>query len=136
MLAVIAFAVRQADEPLLEDGVALIPEGERQAKLAVVFAIARQSIFAPAVGAATSVIVRQIIPGRSAGAIVFAHGAPLTLANVGAPLAPGLFAAIGLVESLLFGGHFRGGCRPQGGKSPAVELRSAERGETLRNSTP
>jgi hypothetical protein len=45
-------------------------------------------IFAPPIGAASCLIVTQIVPGRTCWAVVFAHGSPLTLAQIGAPALP------------------------------------------------
>ena len=49
VLAVIALAVRQAEEPLLEDRVATIPERERETEPLPVIADARQSVLAPVI---------------------------------------------------------------------------------------
>ena len=43
----------------------------------MIVADAGQAVFAPAIGAAAGVIVRQIIPGRAAGAIIFADAYPI-----------------------------------------------------------
>lgn len=70
----------------------------------VIIAETRDSVLAPAIGAAPGVIVRQVIPRVAAGTIVFAHGAPLPLGQIRSPLAPGFLAGVGEGEAKLFGG--------------------------------
>src|SRR5205807_748310 len=61
--AVVAFAIGQAEKTLLEDGVLAVPEGEREAELLLVVGDAGNAVLAPAVGAAASLIVAEIVPG-------------------------------------------------------------------------
>src|SRR6185312_13208594 len=49
---------------------------------------ARETVLPPAVCARAGVVVREVLPRRSPGAVVLAHGAPLALADVRAPLVP------------------------------------------------
>ncbi len=51
VLAVIAFAVGEAEQPLLENRIALVPEGEREAELLLVVADTAESVLAPAIRA-------------------------------------------------------------------------------------
>jgi hypothetical protein len=50
VLSVIALAVRQPEQPLLEDGIPLVPQGQREAETLLVIADASQAVLAPPVG--------------------------------------------------------------------------------------
>ena len=50
VLAVVAFAVCEPEEPLLEDRVFSVPEGERKAEELLVIGNPRQPVLAPAIG--------------------------------------------------------------------------------------
>ena len=88
ILAVVALAAGQPEDPLLQDRVAAIPERESEAEPLLDVREAGQTVLAPAIGARAGVVVRQVVPGGAAGAVVLAHGAPLPLAQVGAPQVP------------------------------------------------
>src|SRR5947207_2512790 len=88
VLAVIALRACETEEALLEDHVAAVPEGQREAESLVVVRDAGQAVLAPAVGARAGVIVREIFPGRAPGTVIFAYGAPLPLGQVRAPAPP------------------------------------------------
>src|SRR5205809_420817 len=88
VLAVIALRARETEEALLEDHVAAVPEGQREAESLGVVGDAGQAVLAPAVGARAGVIVREIFPGRAPGTVIFAYGAPLPLGQVRAPAPP------------------------------------------------
>src|SRR5690349_976444 len=47
-----------------------------------------EPILAPAVGARTGVVVRQVTPGIPIGAVVLPHGAPLPFAEIRPPQVP------------------------------------------------
>ena len=86
VLAVIALAVGEAEEPLLEDRVAAVPQREREAQAAARSSLMPgDAVLTPAVGARARVIVREVVPGVAAGAVVLAHRAPLALAEIRAP---------------------------------------------------
>jgi len=88
VLAVIAFAVGQAEQALLEDGISLVPQGERQAQLLLGIGESGNAVFAPSIGAAACVVVRKIVPGIAMRTVVLAHGAPLALTEVWPPSLP------------------------------------------------
>jgi hypothetical protein len=50
ILAVVAFAVGQAEEPFLQDGVLAVPQRQGEAETLVVVRDAGQAVLAPAVG--------------------------------------------------------------------------------------
>jgi hypothetical protein len=88
VLAVVALAVGEPEQPLLEDRVAPVPEREREAQALLVVADATESVFAPAVGAGSRLFVREVVPGVAVLAVVLADRAPLALAEIGAPFLP------------------------------------------------
>ena len=67
--------------------------------------ISGYAIFAPAVGARPGLVVGEVIPCVAVFAVVFAHGAPLALAEVWSPLLPGNALLTCLVQPFLFS-HF------------------------------
>src|SRR5438067_1639449 len=79
VLAVIPFGAGKTEKALLQDRVFAIPKSERKAKPALAIGNAEQPIFAPAVGAAARMVVREIIPAISVRRVVFTDGGPLPL---------------------------------------------------------
>ena len=51
ILAVVAFAVREAEEPFLQDGILPVPQSEREAQALFVIGNAGDAVLAPAVSA-------------------------------------------------------------------------------------
>jgi len=88
VLTVVAFAVRQAEEPFLQNGVISVPASQADAEALLVVGVAGDAVFAPAIGARASLIVREVVPGGTIVAVVFADSAPLAFAEVGAPFFP------------------------------------------------
>src|SRR5207237_769831 len=81
---VVALRGHEAEEALLEDGVALVPQREAEAEDLVAVADGGQAVLAPAVGAAARLVVGAVAPGVAARAVVLAHGAPRALGAVAA----------------------------------------------------
>ena len=104
VLAVVALAVGQAEEPLLQDGVLAVPQGHAEAEQLPVVRDAREPVLTPPVGPRAGLVVAEVIPGVSGLAVVLAHRAPLALAEVGSPLLPGLLLAR-LLEPILLRAH-------------------------------
>jgi hypothetical protein len=88
VLAVIALAVGQAEQPFLEDRVTPVPQRNREAEPLLVVRDAGEPVLAPAIRARSSLVVREVVPRVAALAIVLAHRAPLPFAQVGPPLPP------------------------------------------------
>ena len=88
VFAVVAFAVGQAKQPLLQDRVLPVPQRQGKTEDLLIVADAEQAVLTPAVGAAAGGVVAERLPGGAAGAVVLADRAPLTLAQVRAPLLP------------------------------------------------
>ena len=83
VFTVVAFAVGQAEKPLLEDRVAAVPERQREAKAALIVGPAGDSIFTPSVGALVGMVEWEIGPAIAAGTVVFPDGAPLAVGYIG-----------------------------------------------------
>src|SRR5262249_31839339 len=103
ILAVVSLVAGKAVEALLEDRVAAVPQGEREAQPPLAVAPAEEPVLAPAIDAAARVLVREVLPRRPSGGVVLAHGAPLTLAQVRPPPLPVFLAVEVLVETKRFG---------------------------------
>src|SRR6185503_215883 len=88
VLAVVALAAGQPEQPLLEDPVFPVPHRDREAQPALPIADPEQAVLAPAIDAAACVIVREVVPARAPLGIVLAHGAPLPLRQIRPPAPP------------------------------------------------
>src|SRR5262249_33117486 len=102
VLAVIAFAVGQAKEPLFEDWVLAVPQGEPETPEQMLVAKPREPVLTPAVRSAARMIVREIVPGSAVRTVILAHRAPLPVAEIGPPFTPGA-AGAGVFEPSSFG---------------------------------
>ena len=100
VLAVVALGVGQAEQPLLEDRVAAVPQRQGEAEQALGVADAGDAVLAPAIGPAAGVVVREVVPGLAVRAVVLAHRAPLPLAEVRPPAPPGMLRATGFLQAL------------------------------------
>src|SRR5262249_44202319 len=87
--AVIGLAVGEAEQAFLENRILAIPQGEREAQLLLVVRNTGQAVFSPAIGAGARLVVAEVVPRVAAITVVFAHGTPLALAQIRAPLLPG-----------------------------------------------
>src|SRR5262249_8438231 len=88
---VIALAVGQAEESFLQNRIASIPQGEREAQALLVVGEAGQAVLSPAVGPRPRLVVAEVVPGVAAFAVVLANGPPLAFAQVRSPSLPGRF---------------------------------------------
>src|SRR5206468_12751482 len=111
VLAVVALGAREAEEALLQNGIAAVPEREREAQSALAIGDAEESVLAPPIGAAPRVIVREVVPRGAVRRVVFAHRAPLALGEVGPPALPILLAPGIQCEAHLLGGVWLAGAR-------------------------
>jgi hypothetical protein len=103
VLAVIAFRVGEAEQPLLQNWIALVPEREREAQPLLVVAQSGDAVFAPAIRARSRVVVREVVPGIAVLAVVLTHRAPLPLAEIRSPFSPWRALLARLSQSRLFG---------------------------------
>ena len=88
VLAVVALAVGQPEEALLEDRVLAVPERQREAQPLAVVGHARDPVLAPAVRARAGLIVREGVPRVAVCRVVLAHRAPLALGQIRPPRLP------------------------------------------------
>src|SRR5262249_10192137 len=123
VLAVVALAIGQPEEPFLQDRITAVPEREREAEPLLAVGDSGQPVLTPAVGTGTSLVMREVGPRVPVLAVVLPDGAPLPLAEVRAPLLPVRLAAVAVVQPPLLGvrtpvvGH---------GLSPAPVRRASE----------
>src|SRR5262249_44213212 len=102
--AMIALAIGQPEQPLLEDRVFAIPERQRKTQHLMVVTDPRQAILTPAIRAGSCLVMREVIPGVTVVAVILPHRPPLPLAQVWAPFTPGHVSFARLLQALvLFG---------------------------------
>lgn len=106
ILAMIALAVGQSEEPLLENCILAVPQGQREAEVLPVVGDAPQTVLAPAVGARAGMIVGEEISGVAIFAVVLAHSAPLSFAQVGPPFFPRNALFLRCLQPRLFLAHW------------------------------
>ena len=85
----IALAVGQAEQPLLEDRILAVPQRQREAEPLPIVGDAGNAVLAPAVGARARLVVREVEPGIAVLAVILANGSPLPLTQVRTPHPPG-----------------------------------------------
>ena len=110
VFAVVALAPGEAEQPLLEDRVGLVPERDREAEPAVIVGDAEQAVLGPAVGPRPGVFVGQVVPRLAVGRVVLADRSPFPVGEVGSPAIPGGVALVrvGETDALRVGlGHAR-----------------------------
>src|SRR5262249_61947713 len=104
----VPFLSGEAEEPLLEDGVRPVPQRDGEDQRLVAIGDSGDAVLVPAVRAAARMVVRKIVPGGPAGAVVLAHRPPGTLTQVRPPALPVLLSPTGFLESALLGAGGRG----------------------------
>src|SRR5580658_2444278 len=120
VLAMIPFAIREAEEPLLQDRVLFIPESQSEADVLMAVADATQAVLTPTIGARTSMIVREIVPRVAVRTVVLADRSPLPLGEMGPPAIPvGLSLVVGN-QPLFFIGHSLASARGDPVPAPAL----------------
>src|SRR6185369_5557013 len=85
VLAVVALLAGEAEEPLLEERIAAVPQREGEAQVLAVVAQPADPVLAPAVGARPRVVERERGPRLAVGGVVLAHRAPGAEREVGTP---------------------------------------------------
>ena len=116
VLAVVAFAVGQSEQPLLENRILAVPEGQAETEALPIVGDAGDAVLAPSVGAGAGMIVGEGIPGVARLAVVLAHGAPLPFAQIWPPRLPCAGTAAGFFEATVFvddrRSRYRRNCAP------------------------
>jgi len=72
----IAFRPSQPEQALLQNRIMAIPEGERQAKTLVIVGNSGYAVLGPAIRPRSGMIMREVIPSRPIGAVIFARISP------------------------------------------------------------
>src|SRR4249920_1611928 len=88
ILTVVALAVREPEQTLLKNRVPAIPHGHAKAQQLLVIADTGNTIFTPAVGAGTRMVMSEIVPCIAILTVIFTDRAPLTFTEVRPPLFP------------------------------------------------
>src|SRR5262249_50095537 len=103
----IPLLIRQTKHALFEDRVLCIPQGHGEAEVLLLITKAPHAVLVPAIRSAAGMIVGEIVPGVSVGAVVLTHGSPGALAEIGAPARPIGLARLMFDQATLFGvaGH-------------------------------
>src|SRR5580692_9906741 len=106
----------------------------------MVIAESGDAVLTPTIGAAARVVVRQIIPSTSPGAVVLAYRPPLSLGEIRTPRAPVLLACFVVRQSLFLGGHRRSSFQPGTGllppATPSGTILRRQRTDTARAAVP
>src|SRR5262245_55334595 len=63
ILAVVAFAIGQTKQTLFDNRVLTIPQGQGKAELLLIIRNSGQTVLAPTIGAGTSLVVAEVVPG-------------------------------------------------------------------------
>src|SRR5262249_51639506 len=107
---VVALAVREPEESLLQDGVLPIPEGEGEAEPLLVVGDPAETVLAPAIGPGTGVVVGEEVPGIAVVAVVLTHRPPLPIREIWSPLLPGEVSAASFFQATLLCIHVTSPC--------------------------
>src|SRR5438034_8500016 len=99
IFAVVSLAIGQAEEALLDDWIAPIPQRDSKAQPAFAIADSQKPIFPPAIRPASRMVVRQVIPALPVGGVVFSNRPPLPLGQIRPPPLPVFFAVLVLVKT-------------------------------------
>src|SRR3954468_22440137 len=105
VLAVVPLVAVEAEEPLLENRIAAVPERERETEPALTIGDAQQPVLAPPVGSASRHVMGEAFPHVTARRVVLPHRAPLPLGQVRPPPLPIQLASGVFLEADRFGGR-------------------------------
>src|SRR5262249_25130375 len=107
VLAVVALAVGQAEQALLDDGVHAVPEGQSETEALLIVGSATQAVLAPVIRARAGLVVAEVVPGVATFAVVLAHRPPLTVGEIRAPFPPRGLGLTSFLEAASLFGHER-----------------------------
>ena len=88
VLAVVALMIVETVKAFLENRIGAVPKSRCEAEMLVVVADSEDAVLAPAIRARACVFEGEVVPRRTVSAVVLAHGAPLTVAEVRSPMIP------------------------------------------------
>src|SRR4029079_1961027 len=101
VLAVVSLAVREPEQPFLQDGVFPVPQTKSETELLFVIRDPTETVLAPAIRPGTRLIMRKEVPGVPVFAVILTDGPPLPLREVRAPLPPRSCAGASFCQSVL-----------------------------------
>src|SRR5262249_25034710 len=104
-LAVVAFVRREAEEPLFQDQIALVPERDREAESLSFVRDPEEPVLDPAIGSPPRVIVREVVPAGAGRRIVLTDRTPRSLGEIRPPATPRHLSARGFGEASFFFVH-------------------------------
>src|SRR5437867_10162095 len=105
VLPVIPFVARHAEEPFLENRIAAIPEREGEADHLMPVTDPGQPVFIPSIRFGSRMVVREVFPGCTIGAVVLTHCAPGTLTEIRPPALPMLLPPGILIQPMAFSSY-------------------------------
>ena len=95
----------QAEEAFFQNRIALIPKCEGETEPLLKVGNSADAILAPAIRAGARMVMRKIIPSLTGRAVIFAHSAPCSLAQVRSPKIPAFSEALILRDTSLLSFH-------------------------------
>src|SRR6266478_5009687 len=105
IFAVVPLRSGDAEQPLLQNRIALIPKGERETKPPFLIGNSTDTVFVPTVRTRTRMLVWKIIPRVAVRAVVLSHCSPGALGQIRSPEMPRLFGRFVFGQTLLLGIH-------------------------------
>ena len=113
VLAMIPLRPGQPERSLLQDRIASVPQRQAKAQPLLHVAEPGQTVLAPAVGTRPGMVMRQVVPRLTVGAVILPDRPPLPLADVRPPPVPIASLAKPILEPaesrhpITFGAHQR-----------------------------
>ena len=95
----VAFVACQPENALLQNRVAAVPECQRETDVLMPVADSSDAVFIPAIRFGAGMVVRQILPGGAAFAVIFTNCSPRALTEVGSPSLPVCNAPLRLLQA-------------------------------------
>src|SRR5262249_4926680 len=76
VLAMVSLAVRESEQPLLEDGILAVPEGQGETEELPIVGDAGETILSPAIRPSARLVVAEVVPRVTIVAVVLADRSP------------------------------------------------------------
>src|SRR6266566_3220174 len=102
ILPMVAFRIRQAEEPFLQNWIGLVPQGKSKTHESLIVTNTQQAILAPTIGARTRVIMWEVIPCITIDGIILTYSTPLAFTKIRSPAIPRLTILMRFLKSALF----------------------------------
>src|SRR4029453_19051810 len=88
VLAMIPLRPGQPERSLLQDRIASVPQHQAKAEPLLDVAEPGQAVLTPAISTRPGMVMRQVVPRLTVGAVILPHRPPLPLADVRPPPVP------------------------------------------------